>query len=138
MTIHCHRCRKTAPVDAIDFREAKELSCPRGCGAHWCKQCNMAFERGGVHSCDGQAEMDLLLGQKDWKKCPGVYSLFFSKQVPLPYTYVACQVPVEKSSCRFLTLTNALLNCSTAQGCNHMTCRCHWYELLLYRPHPLF
>jgi len=86
IAIECPSCRNTAAVDPVDFREAKELTCPLGCGAHWCKQCNITFERGGLHSCDGQAEMDHLLGQKDWKKCP------------------ACQVPVEKTQgCNHMT-----------------------------------
>ena len=96
-TTHRHSCRKTAPVDATDFRQAKELTCPLGCGAHWCKQCNITFQRGGVHSCDGQAEMDQLLGQKNWKKCPGMSRFLFSPAAPLAHASVACQVPVEKS-----------------------------------------
>ena len=97
-TTNRRSCRKTVPVDAVDFREAKELDCPQGCGAHWCKQCSQTFKRGDIHSCDGQAEMDRLLGQKDWKKCPGMHRSFFSRPAPLTHTSVACQVPVEKSS----------------------------------------
>ena len=67
-----HRCHNTAAVDLVDFQKAKNVTCPLGCGAQWCKQCNQNIDPGRTHSCDGQAEMDYLLGQKDWKKCPGL------------------------------------------------------------------
>ena len=120
-------------MDVADFRQATALSCPLGCGAHWCKKCNMTFTRGGIHSCDGQAEMDHLLGQKDWKKCPGMSPFLFSPPIALAHTCIACQVPVEKSAWRF-PHNDSLLNCSVAQGCNHMTCRCNWYGLLQFGP----
>ena len=85
LTAHRHSCHKTTPVDVVDFRQATELTCPQGCGAHWCKQCNRTFERGGIHSCDGQAELDQLLGQNNWKRCPGVY-FFFPSTSPTSYT----------------------------------------------------
>ena len=124
---HTYSCRKTAPVDATNFQQAKELTCPLGCGAHWCKQCNRTFKRGGIHSCDRQAEMNQLLGQQNWKKCPGVSPFLFSPPFPLTHTSVASQVPVEKGLWQFLHTGNSLLNCSVAQVCNHMTCRCNWY-----------
>ena len=83
LTVHRYSCHKTTPVDVVDFREAKELTCPQGCGAHWCKQCNRTFDRGGVHSCDGEAELNQLLGQNNWKRCPGMYNLFFGRPIPL-------------------------------------------------------
>ena len=95
-TTHHHSCHKTTPVGATDFQQAKELTLPFSCGAHWCKQCNRIFQHGGVHSCDRQAEMDQLLGQKNWKKCLGMSPSLFSPPVPLAHTSVACQVPVEK------------------------------------------
>ena len=81
LIVHRHSCHETTRMDVIDFREAKELTCPRGCGAHWCKQCNRTFERGGVHSCDGEVELNQLLKQNNWKRCPGMYNLFFSRLV---------------------------------------------------------
>ena len=72
-TTHRHSCYQIAHVEAAVFREAKGFTCPRGCGAHWCKQCNRTFERGGIHSCDGQAELGQLLQMNKRRNCPGMY-----------------------------------------------------------------
>ena len=129
-TLH-HRCHITVPMEAKVFEAAREVTCPLGCGAHWCKQCNRTFELGGIHSCDGQAELDRLLAQHNWKKCPGMCHLFISRLVPIFHTTVACGVPVEKSLSPFLLFDNLWLNCFIAEGCNHITCWCRWYGLQL-------
>ena len=129
-----HRCHNTPAVDPVDVREAKNLTCPLGCGAHWCKQCNQTFEVGGIHSCDGQAEMDHLLGQKNWKKCPGLCLSSSNDDPPLLTLLQLAKCLSRKVRDDSSTLFNSLLNCSIVQGCNHMTCRCNWCGLLLFRP----
>lgn len=71
ITVECPKCRESARVDLDDFKETKVLDCPLKCGAHFCKECHQEVERGKTHSCDGQAEMDDLAAQQNWKKCPG-------------------------------------------------------------------
>ncbi|KXN84683.1 putative E3 ubiquitin-protein ligase ARI9 [Leucoagaricus sp. SymC.cos] len=71
--LHCRRCKKTMLVVRQELDETKILSCPwPGCNYVWCKACQQAVEVGGPpHSCDGSSELQHLMQEQGWKKCPG-------------------------------------------------------------------
>lgn len=69
-------CKKSTPLDAEDFRLARDLTCPMGCGAHWCKNCHREYPQGATHSCDGQAEFNEMVQHQRqlFRRCPSKWS----------------------------------------------------------------
>lgn len=67
-------CRETVFVDRDEYEAVDVITCPLpGCNHTWCKACSQTIEDGGpAHSCDGTAELDHLISEQGWKRCPGV------------------------------------------------------------------
>jgi len=67
----CFRCRNSMFVDRSDHNDCAILTCPV-CYHHWCKTCQQDTPLNGPeHSCDGLKELDNLVKNKGWKRCPG-------------------------------------------------------------------
>ncbi|KAJ7066410.1 hypothetical protein C8F01DRAFT_1123157 [Mycena amicta] len=97
--IHCRKCKEGVFVDRGEHDAAENIACPLPrCNFVWCKACQQEITMGGPkHSCDGSSEMDHLLAQKGWRRCPG------------------CQTAFQKSSgCNHMTCM--------APGCNSHWC----------------
>ncbi|KAG8949816.1 hypothetical protein FRC03_000230 [Tulasnella sp. 419] len=81
--LECRKCGKSVNVDKDDLRAASIITCPvPGCRGMWCRECSQFVDDadGANHSCDGTKELDRLLMQKGWRRCPG------------------CTTPVEKTA----------------------------------------
>ena len=76
-----NRCQQTVSVDKEEYKAQKTIACPlRGCNHVWCKACSREIEIGGPqHSCDGSSELNHLMNERGWRKCPGMPSF-----LPLP------------------------------------------------------
>ena len=58
-------------VDRDDYDNSAILACPI-CYHHWCKTCQQDTPLDGPeHSCDGSKELDNLVKNEGWKRCPG-------------------------------------------------------------------
>jgi hypothetical protein len=58
-------------VDRDDYDDNAILACPI-CYHHWCKTCQQDTPLDGPeHSCDGSKELDNLVKNEGWKRCPG-------------------------------------------------------------------
>ncbi|KAF7308308.1 RING-type domain-containing protein [Mycena chlorophos] len=93
--IHCRNCNSGISVDRTDHNATTIIQCPLlDCKFKWCKECQQEVHLiGPVHSCDGTNEMNHLLAQRGWRRCPGGSGL------------TRCQTPFQKN-----------------EGCNHMKC----------------
>lgn len=85
--VSLHRCNQSAQVDRNEYDAAgKIITCPfPNCLHTWCRDCQQPValdgnvdDKGCVHSCDGSAELENLMGVRGWKHCPG------------------CKIPTEK------------------------------------------
>ncbi|PCH33340.1 hypothetical protein WOLCODRAFT_14646 [Wolfiporia cocos MD-104 SS10] len=98
--VHCRRCDQECFVDRVDYDATDVIECPvgLGCTFTWCKACSLEVSSDGpTHSCDGTNELDYLMQQHGWKRCPG------------------CRTPAEKiSGCNHMTCT--------VPGCNMHFC----------------
>ncbi|KAM5539613.1 hypothetical protein V8D89_006722 [Ganoderma adspersum] len=103
--IHCRKCVNTMFVDKEDYQQMQEIVCPlSGCEYSWCKLCLQAIEtEGPKHSCDGASELDHLMQQRGWKRCPG------------------CQTPSEKiDGCNHMTCTVPACNAHFCYRCGKL------------------
>lgn len=64
-------CENEVAIDREEHDAAAILVCPLSCGYRWCKTCQQETPFGLEHSCDGAAELDYLLTNEGWKRCPG-------------------------------------------------------------------
>ncbi|KAF8313175.1 hypothetical protein DL93DRAFT_2125877 [Clavulina sp. PMI_390] len=72
IVIDCPHCQNSSLVDKDDYAAEQVVTCPLGpCRGRWCKDCNQKLDPGmGVHSCDGEKEMDEWIRQSKSKRCP--------------------------------------------------------------------
>ncbi|KAF7308998.1 RING-type domain-containing protein [Mycena kentingensis (nom. inval.)] len=98
--IHCRKCKESVFVDRHEHDATEVIACPLPrCNFAWCKACQQEILMGSgpKHSCDGSSEMEHLLAQRKWKRCPG------------------CKTPFQKSTgCNHMTCM--------APGCNTHFC----------------
>ena len=66
------RCNTMFFGDKKDLEESNKITCPLPrCNHTWCKLCSLPMGQSGPdHSCDGLSELDYLIKQKGWRKCP--------------------------------------------------------------------
>ncbi|KAF7309964.1 RING-type domain-containing protein [Mycena indigotica] len=76
--IHCRKCKEGVFVDRGEHDAAEIIGCPLPrCNFVWCKACQQEIVSGGPkHSCDGSSEMDHLLAQRGWRRCPHCKTAF--------------------------------------------------------------
>ncbi|KDQ06302.1 hypothetical protein BOTBODRAFT_121700 [Botryobasidium botryosum FD-172 SS1] len=105
--INCPKCEKSLVVDRDDYQANEIISCPLpGCRGHWCKKCSQITNPQQRHTCDGSAELDRLIDQQKWKRCPG------------------CNTPTEKASgCNHMTCTSAGCNTHFCYLCGNLIVR---------------
>ncbi|TFK65855.1 hypothetical protein BDN72DRAFT_800715 [Pluteus cervinus] len=105
--VHCRQCKQSAFIDREEHEAASIIGCPLpNCSFSWCKQCNQQVTFGVKHSCDGSAELDHLMQEQGWKKCPG------------------CQTPVQKSTgCNHMTCITPGCNCHFCYTCGQTIIR---------------
>jgi hypothetical protein len=67
-----NRCQRSMFVARDEHDETNLISCPLpDCNHVWCKLCQRSVDfRGPKHSCDGTAELDHLMKEQGWKRCP--------------------------------------------------------------------
>ncbi|KAH9912634.1 uncharacterized protein BXZ73DRAFT_107364 [Epithele typhae] len=76
--IHCRKCKETIFVDKVEYQETEMVAIQIG---------------GPKHSCDGSTELQHLMGERGWKKCPG------------------CETPTEKTEgCNHMTCMSPSCN----------------------------
>jgi len=71
--IHCPGCNRMVSVPRQEYEETSTITCPLpNCNHRWCKTCRHAVPIGdAMHSCDGLAELDGLVKNRGWRRCPG-------------------------------------------------------------------
>jgi hypothetical protein len=70
--VECPKCKRPSRVDQHDYKLVSIVSCPRmNCDATWCKKCSQLITAISEHSCDGSKELDTLIQDQNWKRCPG-------------------------------------------------------------------
>jgi hypothetical protein len=73
LTLTVRRCDRSALLDREEYSRVGTLNCPLPgcCGTRFCKFCMNILTDLSHHTCDGSAEFDRLVAQRDWKRCPG-------------------------------------------------------------------
>jgi len=104
--LHCRKCRNSMFVDRDDYDDNAILACPI-CYHHWCKTCQQDTPLDGPeHSCDGSKELDNLVKNEGWKRCPG------------------CQVPIDKyQGCNHISCTAPACNTHFCYVCGEIIIR---------------
>jgi hypothetical protein len=106
-----------------DYENVDTISCPvPGCKHEWCKQCQQSIEFGGTkHSCNGTSELEHLIKQQRWKRCPSepmpAAAFFLLGSQISSHPFSACNIPIQKIS-----------------GCDHMLVR--WCNIDLVKSAP--
>jgi len=93
--VHCRECNKTFSADREDFEAMSIISCQcMGCNHMWCKQCQQSIsDDGPAHSCNGGLELEHLITQRGWKRCP------------------SCTIPIERvMGCNHITCISPACN----------------------------
>ncbi|TFK72289.1 hypothetical protein BDN72DRAFT_792665 [Pluteus cervinus] len=107
--VRCPGCRRSVNIDRQEYEENAILACPLpGCNYGWCKNCQQAIVQNGPrHSCDGTNELDHLMTQQGWKRCP------------------RCKTPIQKTSgCNHMTCRVPGCNTEFCYVCGHTPCQC--------------
>jgi len=106
--VYCRVCQQTMFVARDEHQEAEVIVCPLpDCNHAWCKQCQRSIDiTGPRHSCDGTLELDHLVKQKGWKRCP------------------TCKTTIEKiSGCNHMTCMTPACNTHFCYICGDLIVR---------------
>jgi hypothetical protein len=70
------RCKQTFFADKQDLAQTDRIVCPLPrCGHIWCRECQQPLSPNGAqHSCDGVLELNHLIAQRGWCRCPSKLS----------------------------------------------------------------
>ncbi|KAI0250869.1 hypothetical protein BJV78DRAFT_525543 [Lactifluus subvellereus] len=106
--LSCRKCQQSMFVARDEHEEAKIIVCPLpGCNHLWCKQCQQTIEtKGSKHSCDGTSELDHLMKQQGWKRCP------------------TCKTPIQKTTgCNHMSCIAPACNTHFCYLCGNLIVR---------------